>query len=129
MIVDSSALLAVVLAEDDADQYALALRRSGECRIGAPTLLECTIVMLRRNGEGGVARLDDFVAEFRLEVLRFGPEDLAVARAALVSYGKGRHPARLNFGDCMAYATAKVRGEPLLYKGDDFARTDVEPAL
>ncbi len=96
MIVDSSALLAVVLSEPDADRYALTLSRSSECRIAAPTRLECAIVMLRRSGETGIARLDDFVAEFDLQVLPFDHDGLAAARAVLLTYGKGRHPARLN---------------------------------
>jgi ribonuclease VapC len=91
--------------------------------------LEAVIAVTGRKSNGGLADLDRLVEALGISVVEFGSKELDEARRAFALYGKGRHPARLNFGDCMAYALAKSHGEPLLFKGDDFARTDVEPAL
>ena len=96
--------------------------------ISAATLLETTMVFEARVGNRGAADLDQLIANLSLEVVPFTPSQAALARDAFRRFGKGRHSARLNFGDCFAYALAKERGEPLLFKGDDFSRTDIEAA-
>ena len=94
------------------------------------TLLEASLVLARRTGGPGFwAPLDLLVSEAKIEVVAFDAEQARFARAAFLKYGKGRHPAALNFGDCAAYALAKSKGIPLLYKGADFAKTDIVSAL
>lgn len=129
MMVDASALVAIVRAEDDAEVYLAALGRASEPAIAAPTLLEATLVADGR-GPVGSRRFDQLVAAADLTVVPFTAQHAAVARAAYRDFGRGSgHPARLNFGDCMAYAVASVLGQPLLYKGDDFGHTDIRSAL
>jgi ribonuclease VapC len=82
-----------------------------------------------RNGPPGLARLDAFLAEAEIETLPFTAAHATAARDAFLRYGKGRHPAGLNFGDCMSYAVAKMEGRPLLFKGDDFRQTDIEAVV
>jgi ribonuclease VapC len=101
------------------------LINSGYRLIAAPTLLETAIVLSARKGEDALRELDYAILKMCLEVLPFGSDEQQIAQKAFLSYGKGRHPAGLNYGDCMAYASAAVRGEPLLYKGGDFSQTDI----
>ncbi|WP_109507499.1 type II toxin-antitoxin system VapC family toxin [Nocardioides speluncae] len=130
MIVDSSALLAVALGEPDGAVYVDALDQAESPRIGAATLLEAGIVAARRMDPRVSRRLDALVSTSRAVVVPFDEEQARVARAAYRDFGKGSgHKAQLNFGDCLAYALASVTGEPLLYKGDDFAHTDIRSAL
>lgn len=125
MIVDSSALVAIVKGENDAETFVDTLGR-GAVAVSTATLLECVLVL----GPQRLALLDDLVARGRLEIVPFDTKQLAAARQAHLTYGRGRGSrARLNFGDCISYALAKTRGEPLLFKGDDFTHTDVESAL
>jgi ribonuclease VapC len=129
VIVDASALLAVVLAEPDAAKYARAMVQSDRRRLPSVTWFEAS---LRVDGNGdayAISRFDDFVRDFRIEIIPFTAEHAREARRARLVYGKQNHPARLNFGDCMVYGVAKHEREPLLYKGDDFSLTDIEPAL
>lgn len=128
MVLDTSAVLAILLREPEAQQFLDALYKTPHISISAATLLECEIVVMALLGAEGQVRLHDLLAAITAEVVTFGERELAVARSAYRDYGKGRHPAALNFGDCFSYATAIARGEPLLYKGKDFAQTDVEPA-
>ncbi len=129
MVVDASALLAIALQEEDAGRYALAFGNLCPRFISAPTLLEAAIAVTARKSGQGWADLDELVKALNITVVEFGSGELVEARRAFDVYGKGRHPARLNFGDCMAYATAKVRDQPLLYKDNDFALTDIAGAL
>lgn len=129
MIVDSSALIAILLNEADAPAFAAALRESSDAIMAAPTLVETTIVAESRLRAGGAARLDELIAEAEIAIVPFTAEHARHAREGWRRFGKGRHPAALNLGDCFAYALAKARGEALLFKGDDFSRTDVLPAL
>lgn len=85
--------------------------------------------MVRRYDSSAFAVVSDFLREIEIHVVPFTPEMARIASEAYLAFGKGRHPARLNFGDCCAYALARVSGQPLLYKGDDFARTDVTSVL
>lgn len=97
--------------------------------ISAATLLEASMVFEGRVGHRGAAELDQLIASLGIAVIPFTQSQAALAREAFRRFGKGRHPARLNFGDCIAYALAKERGEPLLFKGDDFSQTDIEAAI
>jgi len=126
VIVDSSAVIAILWSEPDAPVHADVLARTVEPVMSAPTLLEASIVAQPE----GRARLDEIIRGAGISIAPFTEEHALVAREAYARYGKGsEHPAHLNFGDCMSYALAKVRDEPLLFKGDDFRHTDVTPAL
>lgn len=125
MILDSSAICAVLLAEPQARALAAAAGRAELVGIGAPTLTETGIVLERRLGpqaRGVVTRLLD---ELDAVVIAFGPEHVRIALDAHARFGRGRHPAGLTFGDCMSYATARHARRPLLCVGDDFAATDL----
>jgi len=129
VIVDSSAVLAVIFGEADAARYAAAMAAADACRMATPIWLEASVVVEGRGGLAAVQRLDDFMAEAGMELLPFTPEQARLAQVAWRRFGKGRHRASLNYGDCMSYALARQRAEPLLFKGDDFIHTDIEPAL
>lgn len=129
MIVDSSAVLAVIFGEADAARFTDALAGADACRMAAPTWLEASMVVEGRGGLAAVQRLDDFMAEAAVEVVAFTAAQARLAQQAWRRFGKGRHRAGLNYGDCMSYALARDRREPLLFKGDDFVHTDIEPAL
>jgi ribonuclease VapC len=128
MIVDSSALLAMLLKEPEGRLIDKAIADSGDCRISSGNYLETSIVALGRNGPDGLRDLDLLIARFRIEIAPFTESQAYLARQAFARFGKGRHPAGLNFGDCMAYALAKENGEELLFKGTDFGLTDVAVA-
>ena len=129
MIVDSSAVVAILLREPDARRYARAIQTTSPCRISVANVLEAFIVVESRGGvEAGYA-LDSLLEQGNIELVPVTAEQLAAARRAWRRFGRGNHPAGLNFGDCFAYALAEISGEPLLFKGADFAQTDVVPAL
>lgn len=128
MIVDSSAVVAILLRETSSARVKDMLLDAGSAGIGAPTLVETGIVMLRRLGPAGRSLVARATAEFQLETIPFHEGHWPVALDAFARFGKGRHAAGLNFGDCMTYATAALAGEPLLCVGDDFAKTDLELA-
>lgn len=125
--VDSSALVAVVLGEADAEPL-LSAMVSGRVLLAAPNLLEAGMVVEARQGPDAARDLLLLVEGAIDEVVPFDAEHAAAALAAWRRFGKGRHPAGLNFGDCIAYAVSRRAGIPLLFKGQDFARTDVEVA-
>lgn len=129
MTLDSSAVVAMLLREDGNQQLAEAVSRAETVAIGAPTLLETDIVMSGRLGQRGGALVEKFLEEHGAVILPFDGRHRDVAAKAFVRYGKGRHPARLNYGDCMTYATAYVADQPLLFTGKDFGKTDVVSAL
>jgi ribonuclease VapC len=131
VIVDSSALIAVLRSEPDSERILSTLAKSaGNVSISASTLLETHIVVQRLKVEGLEASLTALVDELSIKVASFGSSQQQLAADAHRTYGKGSgHPAKLNFGDCFSYALAKERGEPLLFKGDDFTQTDIESAL
>ena len=128
MIVDSSAIVAVLLREADADDLANKLTAVLPLRMSAATYLEVSIVMESKGGPRAGYELDDFIAKTEIEIIPFTIEQAETARIAWRRFGKGNHPARLNFGDCFSYALAKTTGEPLLFKGNDFSQTDIEAA-
>lgn len=125
MIVDSSAVVAILLKEPGYEVLQDHLTSTPRAGIGAPTLVETSLVLSARMGPIGKSLLARFVQESGLEVVDFTADHWTVAADAFNRYGKGRHPAALNFGDCLTYAVCKVSAEPLLCKGDDFPRTDL----
>ena len=129
MIVDSSALLAILNREADAERYEAAILTAAPCRMSVANLLEVSIVIESRGGAEAGHELDAFLERAGIEPVPVTGEHLEAARQAWRRFGKGRHPAGLNFGDCFAYALARVTAEPLLFKGDDFARTDIPAAV
>jgi ribonuclease VapC len=128
MIIDASAIIAILAGEPDAEHFAQLIEMNPAPRIGTPALLEASIVLTRWFGEGAEAALDAFVRESGAEVVPFDLPQLRAAQNAYLHYGKGRHPAGLNFGDCMSYALAQVCGEELLFKGQDFSQSDIASA-
>jgi ribonuclease VapC len=128
MIVDSSAIVAVLRAEPDAPKFAAAIATTKGCRVSAVNYVEAAVVI--DSGKDAIAsrRFDDFFRASGIVVETVTPRQAEIARHAYRDFGKGRHKARLNFGDCFAYALAKEMDEPLLFKRDDFAHTDVEVA-
>lgn len=130
MIVDSSAVVAIVKQEPDANKFAELIEAADECRMSAVTFVEASIVIDSKHNSTLSSRLDDLWADARFELVPVDANQARIARQAYRDFGKGSgHPARLNFGDCFAYALAKAIDEPLLYKGTDFNKTDVKSAL
>jgi ribonuclease VapC len=129
VILDSSAVVAVLIKEPGYEELATKMREADVLGIGAPTLVEIGVVMGRRtDGDAGQEALSRFRQSLDVIVIPFGEPQCEVAADAFIRYGKGRHPAKLNFGDCMSYATARVADKPLLFVGNDFARTDIDVA-
>lgn len=129
MIVDSSALVAILPAQPGFEPLVEALAAEPRAGVGAPTLAEAGIVLEARLGLSGRTLLARLLDESGLAVVPFGEEHWSVALDAFVRFGKGRHPAGLNFGDCLTYAIARLAGEPLLCLGEDFAGTDLALAV
>lgn len=128
IVADSSALVAVVLGEPAADELAAALV-ADSVAVSAATVTQTRIVIERRTGPEWIDQLERLLTEVGADVVPYTGDHAVVAHAAWRRFGKGRHPAKLNFGDCMAYATAKLAGLPLLFNGDDFTQTDIASAL
>lgn len=126
MIADSSAFLAVLLRAPGHEWVLDALAGAAYVGVGAPTLSETGIVLTARVGSVGRTMLARLLQESEAEVLPFGPRHWGVAVDAFTRFGKGRHPAALNFGDCLTYATARLSAQPLLFVGEDFSKTDLE---
>ena len=126
MILDTSAILAVFLKEPGYETVVEALIEADAVGIGAPTLVETGIVLKARYGEEAAAWLQQFVEEFRLTEIPFGPLHRREAVAAYARYGRGGHKAGLNYGDCLTYAVVRLAGQPLICVGSDFALTDLE---
>jgi ribonuclease VapC len=129
LILDSSAIIAVVEEEDGSAELATALAAAPSVAVGAPTLFETAIVLIAREGTAGRTTLIHFLADNDIASIPFGARHWTIAAEAFIRFGKGRHPARLNYGDCMTYATARLADDPLLCVGDDFAQTDLPLAL
>ena len=128
MIIDSSAILSILFEEPDRAYFAQKIQNSRGRKMSVATLLESTMVAESRTGRSAGDALDEFVREADIAVVEVTREQIEVARQAWRRFGKGNHPAHLNFGDCFSYALAKTTGESLLFKGNDFAQTDIEPA-
>ena len=129
MVVDTSALLAILWDEPERRRFNEFLEADPQRFISAATLLEAAILVELRNGEAAGRELDLFLHRAKIEIVPVDGDQVEIARAAYRRYGKGMHPAGLNYGDCFSYALAKATGEPLLFKGGDFAETDVRPAV
>lgn len=125
MILDSSAVIAILLREPGYEALLDSVCDTREVGIGVPTLVETGIVLAARIGHDSRSSLSRFIAEAGVATIPFGDAHWSSAIHAWLHFGKGRHPAALNFGDCLAYATARVAGQPLLCVGDDFAQTDL----
>ncbi len=129
MILDASAVLAILRREPGYEPLAEAVGKAELCRLSAATFVETSIVAMGQLGDAGGHLLDEFIRQVGIKIEPVSEEQAFLARRAWSEYGKGRHSARLNFGDCFSYALAKSLDEPLLFKGDDFSRTDVEAAI
>lgn len=125
MVLDTSALLVLLLNEGDAPAFRLAIEADPVRLLSAASLVEASIVIEARVGEAGGRELDLLLQKASIEVVAVDAEQADIARHAFRSFGRGRHAAGLNYGDCFSYALAQVAGEPLLFKGDDFRQTDV----
>lgn len=128
MIVDSSAIVGVLLDEPDRPSLVERIGRAEVVAVAAPTVLEAGMVLSARLGRDATSLLEGFLTSVDAVVVEFGSEHWAVALDAWNRFGRGRHPAALNLGDCISYAAAKVAGLPLLAKGDDFPQTDIDLA-
>jgi ribonuclease VapC len=128
VILDSSAVLAVLFREADAEKYAEIIRQAESCKVSAATFVELCMVIEAVDGPAGIVDCDTFFRGIGIRIEPFTEEQAYAARQGFSQFGKGRHAAGLNFGDCFSYALAKISGEPLLFKGNDFRKTDVEPA-
>jgi len=128
MIIDTSALVAILYREPEAEEFVRLVHDADVCRLSVASHIELAIVVESQLGPEGARQAEAFIrrAGIVLEPVTLQQDELA--RQAFIDFGKGRHPAGLNFGDCFAYALAKATGEPLLFKGADFARTDIVPA-
>ena len=126
MVIDTSAVLAILLAENDAGNFAHAIEAAAICRMSAANYLEAALVIDHRGDAVASREFDLFFRRAGITLEAVTAEQARIARQAYRDFGKGRHPAGLNFGDCLAYALAKALDEPLLFKGADFTQTDVE---
>lgn len=129
MVIDTSALIAILRGEPEEAAFLRAILAAPRRMISAMTKLEASMVAIGTGDPGGADDLDELLAELQVTVVAFDDRQADIARAAFVRFGRGRHPAALNFGDCAAYALAVCEAEPLLFKGTDFAATDVEVAM
>lgn len=128
MVIDSSAIIAVLTNEPERHRFNALIATDPRRLISAAGLVEAAIVIESRYGESGGRELDLYLHRAGIEVTPVDAEQAELARAAWRSFGKGRHPAGLNYGDCFSHALSVWSGEPLLYKGDDFTRTDIRSA-
>lgn len=128
MVIDSSALLAILFGEPESGRLNLAMANSGQFRMSAVNWLEAMMVLESRRGVDSTDDLETSLDELSVQIVPFDHRHMEEAREAWRRFGKGRHPAGLNMADCAAYATAVLAGEPLLFKGDDFSRTGI-PAV
>jgi ribonuclease VapC len=130
MIIDTSAIVAILRQETDAYVYSEAIAMSSKSLIITPTYLEASMVLASQTSNAGIQRLDTFLRQLNIKIIPYTEEMAVNAARAFLSYGKGQqNQAQLNFGDCMVYSACKVEAMPLLFKGDDFTHTDVERAI
>ena len=129
MILDTSALVAILYGEPEASRYATLVHEADRCSISVANFVELSIVIEAQIGADAVHQYDAFLRRAAIAMEPVTIEQGQLARQAFRDFGKGRHPAGLNFGDCFAYALARATGEPLLFKGDDFSKTDIKAAV
>lgn len=128
MTLDSSALVAILCCESGSLDLVDRILEADAVRVGAPTLVETSMVYSARKGANGQRDVEDLIKELGVTIVPFGEPEWRAATTAFQKFGRGRHKAALNFGDCLAYATAAVPGDTLLFVGEDFPRTDIRPA-
>ena len=128
MVLDSSAIVAIHLREPGHERLIGRIDAAEAFVVGVPTVLETALVLTARLGQDARPMIFAFLRRLDAEVVPFNEEHLDAAAAAFIRFGRGRHPAALNFGDCMSYAVASVAGLPLLFTGEDFSRTDIPRA-
>ncbi len=128
IVIDSSAVLAILNNEPERRTFNETIEKAEICLISAASFVEASIVLEARKGYEGVRDFDLFVARAEIKLAEVDAEQAEIARTAFRKFGKGRHAANLNFGDCFSYALAKANSLPLLFKGNDFSQTDVECA-
>ena len=129
MVIDTSALIAILFGEPEAEAFARALADDPKKLISTFNALETAIVVEAKKGEVGGRELDLLLHRAGIEIVALNLDQVELARSAWRNYGKGNHPAGLNIGDCCAYALAKYTGEPLLFKGEDFSQTDIQSVI
>lgn len=129
IVIDTSAIVAILKEEAEGAQFAVIIGEADLCFFSAVSLFEVSMVMIGVSRPELAQALDRLIGELTIEIVPFDEDLVRESRAAFIRFGKGRHPAGLNFGDCVSYALARSRGLPLLYKGSDFAKTDVISAL
>ena len=129
MVIDTSAVMAILNLEPEATEFSRAIARNSTRLMSMGTALELSIVVNARKQEVGVRELEFFMYKAQIELVNFDEAQLKMARYAFDRYGKGRSSASLNFGDCFAYALSKTTGQPLLFKGNDFSKTDIVGAV
>jgi ribonuclease VapC len=125
VVLDTSAIVAILTGEPDSGGYVAALASATDPMISAATLVESSIVMLARTGPSGVKDLDELLAVAGVRCVAVDSSQAILAREAFARFGKGRSSAALNLGDCFAYALARATGQPLLFKGEDFSKTEI----
>ena len=125
MVIDTSAILAILFEEKESQTFAALIANDAVRLMAAPTLTECLIVLEAKKGSAATRELELLLHKTSMDIVAFTAEQAMLAHMAWQHYGKGRHPAALNLGDCFSYALAKHTGEPLLFKGLDFDKTDV----
>lgn len=126
MVIDSSALIAILIGEPETLDFSIAIERDGTRLVSAPSVLECHMRLHTIKGPAGVLALETLLNDIEADIRPADHSLVRLAGQAFEIYGRGRHKAALNFGDCFVYALAKQTGEPLLFKGDDFGQTDLE---
>lgn len=130
IVIDTSAIAALLFGEPEADRFLAAMRDAGHVEISTATVLEARMVTYGRYGHRGTVLFDDLLSTGIFELVSPDEQIVGIAFSAFVAYGKGSgHPASLNFGDVFSYALAKSRNLPLLFKGNDFSKTDIRPAI
>ena len=129
MIIDTSAVVAILKDEAERPQFNMAIENADSCLISVATFVEASLVIEVRWGYDGLRDFDLFITRAAIELLPLDVQQAHAARHAFHKYGRGRHAANLNFGDCFSYALAKTLGLPLLFKGNDFSQTDITPAV
>ena len=125
MVIDTSAIVAILQNEPEQDAFIEAIESADICLVSAASFIEASIVILTRYGMDGIHDLDLFMAKAGIEISSVDSDQANIARRAFRDFGRGRHPAELNFGDCFSYALAKSLDLPLLFKGSDFSKTDI----
>ncbi|QYX31598.1 type II toxin-antitoxin system VapC family toxin [Sphaerospermopsis torques-reginae] len=126
MVIDTSAILAIIYGEPEELIFIELINESEECLLSSPSSVEASIVLGTKHGEKGVENLKLLIETLSITIVPFTIEQAQLASEGFLKFGKGRHPAKLNMGDCFSYALAKFTNQPLLFKGNDFIHTDVE---